>query len=87
MNLPAVLTVDEAADLLRVDRRSVYGLIRSGDLHAVRVGRALRVPRWAIEHFLGAPPGENDEPPAGAGGAVRGLGDPLNAQSIEGDER
>ena len=51
MNL---LTVAEVADLLRVSTMTVYRLIRSGDLAAVRVGRAYRVAETALDDYLEA---------------------------------
>ena len=43
--LPSVLTVHEAALLLRLSRNHVYDLIRSGQFPALHLGRALRIPR------------------------------------------
>lgn len=40
--LPRLLTVDETAEYLRVDRSTVYRLEREGELHSVRVGRRRR---------------------------------------------
>jgi excisionase family DNA binding protein len=37
------LTVAEAAPILRVSRRTVYRLVHSGELEAVRVGRSFRI--------------------------------------------
>jgi excisionase family DNA binding protein len=46
MDRAVVLTVDEVAELLRVDRKTVYEAVRVGELPgAVRVGRAIRVHR------------------------------------------
>jgi excisionase family DNA binding protein len=53
---PDVLTVPEAAALLRAGRNQTYDLIRRGELHAVRVGRSLRVPKAALVRFLEAEP-------------------------------
>ena len=51
--LPVVLTVDEAADLLRVDRKTVYESIRRGELPGVvRLGRSIRIGRTALLEFL-----------------------------------
>jgi|HubBroStandDraft_1064217.scaffolds.fasta_scaffold120747_2 excisionase family DNA binding protein len=45
-HLPFVLTADEAAELLRVDRKTVYGLIARGEMPGVRrLGRAVRIHR------------------------------------------
>ena len=52
---PAVLTVDEAAALLRVDRKTVYTAIRRGKLPGVRkVGRVIRIHRATLLDWLGA---------------------------------
>ena len=50
---PDVLTVTEAARLLRIGRNAAYDLIRDGRLRAVRVGaRKLLVPKAALLDFL-----------------------------------
>jgi excisionase family DNA binding protein len=36
---------------LRVDRKTVYGLIQAGELRALRMGKALRITRQALEEF------------------------------------
>ncbi|MCW3156634.1 helix-turn-helix domain-containing protein [Micropruina sonneratiae] len=46
------LKVTEVATLLRVSRMSVYRLIHSGELEAVRFGRSFRVPEHAVNAYL-----------------------------------
>jgi excisionase family DNA binding protein len=46
-----VLKVTEVAADLRIGRNQAYELIRSGQLRSVRIGRAIRVPREALEAF------------------------------------
>ena len=46
------LTVAEVADLMRVSKMTVYRLVHSGDLSAVRVGRSFRVPEHAVHTYL-----------------------------------
>ncbi len=46
------LKVSEVAAALRVSRMSVYRLIHSGDLEAVRLGRNFRVPEHAVNSYL-----------------------------------
>jgi excisionase family DNA binding protein len=46
---PAILTVDELATLLRVERKTAYAAIARGDIPGIRrVGRAIRVSRDAV---------------------------------------
>jgi excisionase family DNA binding protein len=47
-----LLTAAEVADELRVSTMTVYRLIRSGELSAVRVGRNYRVRRPDLEAYL-----------------------------------
>jgi excisionase family DNA binding protein len=57
--LPEVLTVREAATLLRVGRNQLYQAVERGQLRAVRIGRSIRIPKQALLHLLahGNPPG------------------------------
>jgi excisionase family DNA binding protein len=47
------LTVQEVADLMRVSTMTVYRIIKSGDLPAVRVGRSFRVRDVDVDTYLG----------------------------------
>jgi len=78
---PDVLKIPEVAADLRVDRKTVYQLIRSGELRALKMGRALRVTRDALEQFKAVavrsppdrarPPGRRTEGVAGPSAAER----------------
>ncbi len=46
------LTVQEVADQLRVSSMTVYRLIKSGELPAVRVGRSFRVREPDVDRYL-----------------------------------
>jgi len=48
------LTVAEVADMMRVSRMTVYRLVHSGELPAIRFGRSFRVPESAVAHALEA---------------------------------
>ena len=51
---PSVLTVDEAASLLRISRNAVYGAIQSGFLPAVNFGqRQIRIAKVTLEKAFG----------------------------------
>jgi len=47
------LTVAAVAAQMRVSKMTVYRLVHSGELEAVRVGRSFRVSEQAVEEFLG----------------------------------
>jgi excisionase family DNA binding protein len=46
------LTVAEVAEVMRVSKMTVYRLLHSGEMPAVRVGRSFRVPQDALDHYL-----------------------------------
>jgi excisionase family DNA binding protein len=46
------LTVAEVASVMRVSKMTVYRLVHSGELPAVRVGRSFRVPEDAVNEYL-----------------------------------
>ena len=59
MSVPDLLTVEEAARVLRIGRSSAYELASrylasdgADGMPVVRVGRLLRVPRAALEDFM-----------------------------------
>jgi excisionase family DNA binding protein len=49
------LTVAEVADLMRVSNMTVYRLVHSGELPAIRFGRSFRIPETAVEAVLQIP--------------------------------
>ena len=46
------LTVAEVAEIMRVSKMTVYRLVHSGELPAVRVGRSFRVNENAVNEYL-----------------------------------
>ena len=48
------LTVQEVADIMRVSTMTVYRIIKSGELPAVRVGRSFRVRDVDVDTYLGS---------------------------------
>lgn len=47
-----LLTVDEAAEALKVGKNNLYKLLESGQLKAYRNGRVWRIPRLSIERYI-----------------------------------
>ena len=48
----SLLTVVEVAQILNISTSLVYRLIKSGELPAVRLGRALRVKSGDLEQYI-----------------------------------
>jgi excisionase family DNA binding protein len=48
----SLLTVSEAAKVLRISRNLAYELVAQGRLPHVRLGRVIRVPRHALERWI-----------------------------------
>ena len=68
------LTPDEVASRLQVSRQVVYNWINDGRLSAVKAGRTLRVPEYALEAFL---------QPVHAGDVRTGSFEPDGALSVD----
>jgi excisionase family DNA binding protein len=49
---PAFLTTDEVLDYLKVTSRTIYRLIKAGDLPAVRIGRQWRFRQSDLDAWL-----------------------------------
>jgi excisionase family DNA binding protein len=52
--LPEVLTVREAATILRVGRNQLYQAIARSELGAIHIGRSIRIPKQALLDLLTA---------------------------------
>ena len=57
---PEVYKPSEVAKMLRVDARTVYGMIERGELPQIKVGRVIRIPRGPVDHLLGRTPKSED---------------------------
>lgn len=51
---PLLIRAEEAAKLLGLGRSKVFEMIAAGELPVVRIGRAVRVPRAQLEHWIEA---------------------------------
>ncbi len=49
------LTVAEVAEMMRVSNMTVYRLVHSGELPAVRFGRSFRIPESAVVAVIETP--------------------------------
>ena len=53
-SVPRFMTVTEVADIMRVSKMTVYRLIHSGEMPAIRVGKSFRVPEAAVTQMIQA---------------------------------
>ena len=49
------LTVAEVADMMRVSNMTVYRMVHSGEMPAIRFGRSFRIPETAVEAAIQLP--------------------------------
>ena len=52
MTAPKVWTVEEVAELLKVNPRTVYKMVDQREIHSVRAGRQIRIPQEALDAYL-----------------------------------
>jgi excisionase family DNA binding protein len=62
--MPPLLTVEEAAEILRIGRNTCYELVRQGQIPHLRLGRLIRVPKHALMSWLGEQPDAYQQPAA-----------------------
>lgn len=51
-SMPLTLTVRDIADTLSIGRNQAYELVNAGQLHSVRIGKQIRVPKDSFISFL-----------------------------------
>jgi excisionase family DNA binding protein len=51
-NDPLLLTPEEAAEVLRVGRTTIYALMKAGDLRGIHIGRSCRLSRAELERYV-----------------------------------
>lgn len=47
-----ILTAEEVADYLKINIRTVYKLLETGEIRGVKIGRIWRIPEAAVIDFL-----------------------------------
>lgn len=47
-----VLTVMEAAHVLKVGRTTMYRLVQSGEVKHIKIGRKVLIPRLYLQNFI-----------------------------------
>ena len=56
-----VLTPAQLQELLQIGRKQTYELINDNKIESVRIGRSIRIPRHAVDKFLGIKPKQTNE--------------------------
>ena len=47
-----LLTVPEAAGLMRLGKRTVARMIHAGEIESIKIGRSRRIPRQAVADYI-----------------------------------
>lgn len=55
---PVLLTVEEAAEQLRIGRTQAFHLIKTNQIQSVKIGNSRRIPAAAIDDYLNSLFGE-----------------------------
>ena len=56
-----LLKPTEVAEILRIGRSLVYGMLATGELPSIRVGRCIRVPKASLEKWISNQENERGE--------------------------
>jgi excisionase family DNA binding protein len=51
-DMPHVLTVEEAARVLRIGRSAAYAAVHAGQIPHIKVGRSIRIPAHRLDELL-----------------------------------
>ncbi len=57
-----LLTVPEAAKVLRISRNLAYELVARQELPAIRLGRVIRIPRYSLDEWIASQAAQRVEP-------------------------
>lgn len=47
-----VYTPDEVRELLNIGRNTMYGLLKTGKIRSIKIGRIYRIPESAVEEYM-----------------------------------
>ena len=50
---PDVLTIPQVAEALNITKKAAYDLVNQHHLACVRVGKIIRVPKYALVEYMG----------------------------------
>ena len=75
---PLLLTPEEAAEVLRLGRTTVYALMKASEIQAVHIGRSCRISRAELERYVR----RLENPPPSASARPRGGRRPTNQRGL-----
>jgi len=65
-----LLKPTEVAEVLRIGRSLVYGMLATGELPSIRVGRCIRVPKESLEKWISDQENARGDDKGGGGGTA-----------------
>lgn len=86
LGMPVLVTIEEAAWLLRIGRTTCFGLLRSGALRSVTLGRRRLVPRAELDAFVLRLADEQDHEREHPARTVRGRARRTTSSSLSWDD-
>ena len=51
-NYPDVVSINELMDMLNIGKNTAYGLLQSGTLKSIKIGKQYRIPKHFILEYL-----------------------------------
>lgn len=51
--LPRIIHVKDLQAILSISHNTAYELVRSGTIRSIKIGRTYKIPRDAVEEYLG----------------------------------
>ena len=51
-DLPDILTIPQVAKALGIGTKAAYALVNNHRIGAIRVGRSIKVPKFALEEYV-----------------------------------
>lgn len=47
-----ILTVDELCEVLKIGKNTAYSLLKTGEIHYIKIGRVYKIPKKSVIKYL-----------------------------------
>lgn len=52
MNNNEIMQIEEVMEYLNIGKNTVYGLLKSGELNAFKIGKVWKIPKASVEDYV-----------------------------------